>query len=312
MPKTTEEQTGADYPLQQNESQSVQQCLVVPERIQHLSTTELPRSVRLEGALDKLGVTKLGDLNGVPVSRLRNGGNCGQVTINELFKLIERANAGEFELSESEKKQFKFATLARFTDELVKVIDKRDRVIFLRRFGGNTEPAQTLESIGTRFHVTRERIRQIETKILILLSSEGGPKLKFYLERVVAYCCEEVYPLTPERVARWAKEQKYALQYHPSFYVRLYADLWPDLPAWPDGQKVGYSHAPRLDAVAKCLEDKLREQNTSLTLKKALAMLQAPGGYPQVTTVEFLQALGRSPWLPVQFDDGKNPKVSAA
>lgn len=310
MPKTTKAESGANISPQQNESSSKQQCLIIPERVWHLNITELPRSVRLEGALYKLGIKRLGELNGVLINQLRYGGNCGQITINELHALIKRATDGEFEISDADKKQFKFADLLRFTDELMKVVDKRDRVIFLRRFGGNVEVAQTLESIGTKFHVTRERIRQIETKILILLSSQGGPKLKFYLERIATYCNNEVYPLTPELVAEWAKEQKYSLAYQPAFYVRLYSDLCPDLPAWPDGQKIGYSYAPRLDTVARCLESALREIKTPLPLKKALKVLQAPGAMPNAKPAEFLLALARSPWLPVQLGDDKNPTVS--
>ena len=41
-----------------------------------------------------------------------------------------------------------------------------ERTVIILRFGLNDEDTLTLESIGRRFGVTRERIRQIEAKAL--------------------------------------------------------------------------------------------------------------------------------------------------
>jgi RNA polymerase sigma factor (sigma-70 family) len=45
-------------------------------------------------------------------------------------------------------------------------LDGREREIVMRRFGLGDMPAQTLEEVGRHFGVTKERIRQIETRAL--------------------------------------------------------------------------------------------------------------------------------------------------
>ena len=46
----------------------------------------------------------------------------------------------------------------------LQVLDEREREIIILRFGLNGDAPQTLESVGRRFNLTRERIRQIESK----------------------------------------------------------------------------------------------------------------------------------------------------
>ena len=45
-------------------------------------------------------------------------------------------------------------------------LDPREREIVILRFGLNGEEPQTLEEVGLKFHVTRERIRQLEAKAI--------------------------------------------------------------------------------------------------------------------------------------------------
>ncbi len=54
-------------------------------------------------------------------------------------------------------------------EELFKVLDSlpaRDRKVLELRFGLKGERPRTLEEVGERFGVTRERIRQVEAKTL--------------------------------------------------------------------------------------------------------------------------------------------------
>ena len=56
---------------------------------------------------------------------------------------------------------------------MLEELDDRSREVIFSRFGlGTTEEEMTLEEIGLRFGVTRERIRQIESKALGKLSTE--------------------------------------------------------------------------------------------------------------------------------------------
>jgi RNA polymerase sigma factor (sigma-70 family) len=64
---------------------------------------------------------------------------------------------------------------------LLEVLDDRERKIILQRFGlDGTEP-KTLEEMGKKFGLTRERIRQLQNTALAKLRSriQSGPLEKF-------------------------------------------------------------------------------------------------------------------------------------
>jgi RNA polymerase primary sigma factor len=71
-------------------------------------------------------------------------------------------------------------------DQLSKVLSElsdRERRVVTLRFGLENERPMTLEEVGSEFHVTRERIRQIEAKALRKLRHPSrSRKLKDYLE----------------------------------------------------------------------------------------------------------------------------------
>jgi RNA polymerase primary sigma factor len=56
-------------------------------------------------------------------------------------------------------------------DKVLKTLTQREREIIELRFGFNDERPRTLEEVGQKLGVTRERIRQIEAKTLIKLHS---------------------------------------------------------------------------------------------------------------------------------------------
>ena len=66
--------------------------------------------------------------------------------------------------------------------ELLQALNDRERDIIKMRFGLTDGTPQTLEDVGRRFNVTRERIRQIEAKTLAKLRHPSrSQKLKDYL-----------------------------------------------------------------------------------------------------------------------------------
>jgi len=64
---------------------------------------------------------------------------------------------------------------------LINRLDKRERDILTYRFGLNGKKVETLETVGARFEITRERVRQIQnaavTKIREMIEEEDQPQL---------------------------------------------------------------------------------------------------------------------------------------
>jgi len=76
-----------------------------------------------------------------------------------------------------------FTLLREQLDDVLKTLTDREQKVLRLRFGLDDGRARTLEEVGQRFGVTRERIRQIEAKTLRKLRHPSrSKKLKDYLE----------------------------------------------------------------------------------------------------------------------------------
>ena len=76
-----------------------------------------------------------------------------------------------------------FTLLREQLDEVLKTLTDREQKVLRLRFGLDDGRARTLEEVGQKFGVTRERIRQIEAKTLRKLRHPSrSKKLKDYLE----------------------------------------------------------------------------------------------------------------------------------
>ena len=78
------------------------------------------------------------------------------------------------------------ATFTLLHEQLMEALDtltEREQQVLRLRFGLDDGKPRTLEEVGKQFHVTRERIRQIEAKALRKLRHPSrSKKLKDYLE----------------------------------------------------------------------------------------------------------------------------------
>lgn len=91
-----------------------------------------------------------------------------------------------FVADESMPEQFESAErgiLSEQIDQMLSELTERERTILRLRFGFVENRIWTLEEVGKEYHVTRERIRQIEDKALGKLKMKKGTKrLKAYIE----------------------------------------------------------------------------------------------------------------------------------
>jgi RNA polymerase primary sigma factor len=73
--------------------------------------------------------------------------------------------------------------LTEITGEVLGTLSRREETILKSRFGIDGRPTETLKTIGERFSVSKERIRQIEKKaIRKLRHSSRGERLRTFLE----------------------------------------------------------------------------------------------------------------------------------
>jgi len=204
----------------------------IPREAHDLKPSELPLSVRLENVLRAMGIDRLGELQGVSVDQFWKERNCGKRTVEELRRLLERVAAGEFQ---PPRKDFTTADAGEMIKDLEGILDKlplpRDRKIFLMRLGAETEEAPILKDVGTKFKVTRERVRQIEHKSLTRVRREGGPRLAAQLRAVASFCRDRRATLTPALLSQWLGKNANGRQFPLVFYVRLLNRLEPDIRA---------------------------------------------------------------------------------
>ena len=90
-------------------------------------------------------------------------------SLDSPIKEDDDSELGEFVIDENAESVETIAMSQALREELSKILmtlKPREREIIELRFGINCEPPMTLEEIGARYNVTRERIRQIEAKAL--------------------------------------------------------------------------------------------------------------------------------------------------
>ena len=285
-------------------------CLTVPASVQDLNLCDLPISVRLGNLLKERKTTRLGDLNGVSISELKGVRNCGKKTISEIVNLIERAAAGEFKTITEANVGWSPVDLARLLDTLIMELSTRDVEILELRLSGEKEQLPTLEDVGAKFKLTRERIRQIVNKITAQLRKAGSRRLNTYLLHVAKVCRETVCPLTPDLFEQWLGEKARLFQFSPGFYARLLCELNPTIPAWHGRQEASTNKENHDGAVETMLNSFLRIGLQSLTLSEAFSQTKAK--IHNLDVGEFFDVLRHARQFRVEFLRPDRPMVKLA
>ena len=130
---------------------------------QKLGRAPTPEELAAELGLKPEKVVELKRVSQEPVSLAAHVGD----DATELGEMLEdhRARPLEGDMAERQRHQM--------LNDLVDALPYRERTILELRYGLGGNQPHTLEEVGRRFGVTRERVRQIETRTLRRLADEG-------------------------------------------------------------------------------------------------------------------------------------------
>ncbi|MGQ9556906.1 MAG: RNA polymerase sigma factor RpoD [Desulfurispora sp.] len=142
--------------------------------LQELGREPLPEEIAREMGISEEKVREIMKIAQEPVSLETP---IGEEEDSHLGDFIEDADA------RAPAEEASYTLLREQLDEVLKTLTDREQKVLRLRFGLDDGRARTLEEVGQKFGVTRERIRQIEAKTLRKLRHPSrSKKLKDYLD----------------------------------------------------------------------------------------------------------------------------------
>ncbi|MCF7707643.1 MAG: hypothetical protein K9N52_01935 [Verrucomicrobia bacterium] len=280
----------------------------IPTHVRDWPLDQMPLSVRLSGVLQKMGFKKLGDLHGLSYIQVLSMRNCGRRSIFELVELVRRLQAGEFDPVKVKGSGIDYLT--EFLDDIIDELGERERQMLMLRMGADGGPPMTLEEVGSKYGLTRERVRQVVDLLVLKILRSGGPPIQDLLEDLAEQCLSAICPLTPELFVKWlgitpAKHCRYAVP----FYIRLFSALEPSLPGWSEGQKPSPNPEMWIKEISRPLTEILKGSVSPLSFENAYKKLKSNANLSKLTPGEFLAALKQSRTLAVEFPEPEKPVI---
>jgi hypothetical protein len=285
--------------------------LSVPASAHELSPYDFPISTRLTNILLKQNIKRLGELDGVELRQLKDIKSCGWKTVAELVRLTGRIAAGEFALSAPAISADSIDGLLEKFEELIDELPAREReMVWLRIGAGKDQRVWTLRKIGSRFHVTRERVRQVVEKMFALIRAGGGPGMAGQLESIATFCAQRACPLTVPLLAQWLGHSKSNRRFPLACYVRVLGGVESKISAWPQGQGPTGTQEGRAKTIITVLEGALGAHDRPVSARKAFDELKANNSLRELTVPEFLAAVKTARRVVLQFPKPDQPKVT--
>ena len=282
--------------------------LSVIESVRSLSLNELPLSTRLEAVLSEHGWHQLGDLNGVNTADLLKARNCGRTTISELKQLLHQAEMGEFTPAPGTSSADPLATVIRLIRAGMSSINKRDREIVRQRLFGRRGEPKTLEEVGERLGMTRERVRQIVKGAFEKVRRTGGPLLARALEALASDHNASVVPVTVALVAARLSATDPG-EWPPVFYVYVIEQIAPLIPVWGLDLARQPLDKSQCNAINSALEKWLPLKSEHPTAKEAFEQLRADSNFGGLSVAAFFSVLQRARRIIVDFPDADEPRL---
>jgi RNA polymerase primary sigma factor len=175
-----------------NQSKTIRLPVHVVDKVAHIRRASMKlqeifgREPTDEEIAEELGITRrrVTQYRAAAVTPTSLDASLGDEDSNRIADVVEdeRADTPYEELEEK--------TNTSLVRDMLKKLDEREATILQLRFNLNGEREETLEEIGKRFGVTRERIRQIQemalTKLRKMIEKLDAPKLGLGLKNMAA------------------------------------------------------------------------------------------------------------------------------
>ena len=153
-----------------------------------LPVSVLGLSARPANVVKRLGITTVGELRGLTTEELLNAPNCGAGSVSEIHQALAKLGLGGLVSDTGADEYDEPITVSGQIDRFLKTSDQRELDVWFARQmqwrgAGGTRP--TLEELGIRLGVTRERVRQIEEKTRLKSSAlKSNPEFRSLIEEV--------------------------------------------------------------------------------------------------------------------------------
>ena len=222
--------------------------------------------------------------------------------------VFSRAASGDFDASNIEKPGAPAALLNLIEAAITKLPD-RDRNFVLARVGAGRKRHHTLEQLGQRYGITRERVRVILEKLFALIRRSYGPRIPQLLECVRRRCISNICPLTPELLHQWARQFRSRIELLPKAHVRIISSLDERIPYWPNGHEPSIQNDETVRRLGVSLARVVRKAGGPITLGTAYRNLKGQRHYSQLRVPAFLRTLRNARRVRIQFDDPQRPVI---
>lgn len=159
--------------------QSIQRALIDQSRTVRIPihmSEQINKVMRAVNQLHALGITEptntqIAEITGMPEEKVRKAQNVRKTTLSLDAPIQGDENNGtmieflEDESAQSPEEEIYIQQAFDIVMQEVNQLDPRDLEMFERRVGFNGHDEETLEKIGSSYGLSRERIRQVTTKI---------------------------------------------------------------------------------------------------------------------------------------------------
>lgn len=278
--------------------------IAIPEESRGWSVGLLPLSVRLRHAMQRLNCKTLGDLHGLSYGILTEMPDCGSRTQAELREFVARVQRGMFGQPRDRAKESAAAFIVGKFDEFVEGLGTPHRSIFMERVGASADPV-TLMSVGRKYKMTRERVRQIISMLMEKAMRHGGPPLDEAIREFVGEINRNLWPLTPALFSRMVSSSPRRPQHSLTFYIRLLGWIERQLSVWPFGQSPAAYRTPEQERVLTRVKEWFRGKSSPTRFSDVWRGINTAGF--QCSPYEFLESVKFAAEIALNLEDPQNP-----